>query len=45
MARVYAELIIKGRKTFEEVPDRIKEDVRQILIEMGHEELIETAEG
>ena len=41
MARVYAELIVKGRKTFEEVPDRIKEDVRQVLIEMGYGELAE----
>lgn len=41
MARVYAELIIKGRKSFIEVPERIKEDVRQILIDMGYEELAE----
>lgn len=34
MAVVYATLIIKGRKTFAEVPARIKEDVKQVLIDL-----------
>lgn len=39
MARVYAELIRKGRKTFSEVPDKIKEEVRQVLTVLGYGEL------
>lgn len=31
MAMAYALLIIKGRKTFQDVPDRLKEQVRDIL--------------
>ncbi len=30
MAIIYATLIIKGKKTFAEVPERIKEQVRQV---------------
>lgn len=30
MAVVYATLIIKGKKTFADVPDRIKEQVKQL---------------
>ena len=31
MAMAYATLIIKGRKTFKDVPDKIKGQVREIL--------------
>lgn len=31
MAIVYATLIIKGKKTFAQVPDRIKEQVKDVL--------------
>ncbi|SCY46240.1 hypothetical protein SAMN02910441_01527 [Ruminococcus sp. YE282] len=34
MAVVYATLIIKGKKTFAEVPARIKEQVKQVLIDL-----------
>ena len=34
MAVVYATLIIKGKKTFADVPDKIKEQVRQVLIDL-----------
>jgi hypothetical protein len=34
MAVVYATLIIKGKKTFAEVPEKIKEQVRQVLIDL-----------
>ena len=34
MAVVYATLIIKGKKTFTDVPDRIKEQVKQVLIDL-----------
>lgn len=32
MAVIYATLIVKGKKTFAEVPEVIKEKVKQILI-------------
>ena len=34
MAVVYATLIIKGKKNFADVPDRIKEQVKQVLIDL-----------
>ena len=34
MAVVYATLIIKGQKTFADVPDKIKEQVKQVLIDL-----------
>ena len=34
MAVVYATLIIKGKKTFADVPDKIKEQVRNVLIDL-----------
>ena len=39
MAIIYATLIIKGRKTFAQVPAVIKEDVRQVLIDLDCEAL------
>lgn len=39
MSVIYATLIVKGRKTFAQVPDLIKEQVRQILIDLECEEL------
>jgi len=41
MAVIYATLIVKGVKTFSEVPDRIKDQVRQVLIDLECEYLIE----
>lgn len=40
MAVVYATLIIKGKKTFDQVPDRIKDQVREVLIDLDCEHLI-----
>ena len=34
MARAYAELIIKGIKTLDDVPERLREEVKRILEEM-----------
>jgi hypothetical protein len=34
MAVIYATLIVKGKKTFAEVPALIKEQVRQVLIDI-----------
>jgi hypothetical protein len=41
MAVIYATLIIKGKKTFAQVPVKIQEQVRQVLIDLECEELIE----
>jgi hypothetical protein len=41
MAVVYATLIIKGKKTFADVPDRIKEQVKEVLIDLDCPELAE----
>ena len=40
MAMVYASLIIKGKKTFAQVPVTIKEQVKQILIDCECEHLV-----
>ena len=34
MAMAYATLIIKGKKTFNDVPDRLKEQVKEILYDL-----------
>lgn len=41
MAVVYATLIIKGKKTIEQVPGLIREQVREILLDMDLPELAE----
>lgn len=41
MAVIYATLIIKGRKTFSDVPAKLKEQVRTILVDMDCAELAE----
>ncbi len=41
MAVVYATLIVKGKKTYAEVPERIKEQVKQVLIDLDCGELAE----
>lgn len=41
MAAIYASLVIKGEKTFSEVPERIRDKVKAILIEKGFAELAE----
>ena len=38
MAMIYAQLIIKGKKTFKEVQDKLKEQVKSILIDLELEE-------
>ena len=40
MAMIYVSLIVKGVKTFAEVPSTMKEQVRQILIDIDCEHLI-----
>lgn len=41
MAVIYATLIVKGKKTFAQVPAVIKEQVKQILIDLEVPELAE----
>jgi hypothetical protein len=41
IAMIYAALIIKGRKKFSEVPDKIKDQVKAALTELGEEDLAE----
>ena len=41
MAVVYATLIIKGKKTFADVPERIKGQVKQALVDLDCPELAE----
>lgn len=40
IAQLYAKKIIDGKKTFDEVPRLLKNEVRKILIESGHKELV-----
>lgn len=40
MAIIYATLIVKGKKTFAQVPAKIQNQVRQVLIDLECEELI-----
>ena len=39
MAIIYAQLIIKGKRTFESVPALVKPQVKEILIDMELQEL------
>ena len=41
MFLVYCSLIIKGKKKFSDVPDKLKEQVKEALIDMECEYLIE----
>lgn len=41
MAVIYATLIVKGKKTISQVPELIKEQVKQILIDLEVPELAE----
>lgn len=41
MHNIYADLILKGLKTIDDVPLRIREKVKQELIRRGREDLAE----
>ena len=45
MHNIYADLIIKGLKTIDDVPTRIREKVKQELIRRGREDLTVEKEG
>ena len=40
MAKVYAHLIRNGKKKIEEVPEKIKPQLKQVLIDLECEDLI-----
>ena len=40
MAIIYATLIVKGKKTYVQVPEKIKPQVKQVLIDLECEDLI-----
>ena len=40
MEKVYVQLIMKGKKTYKEVPEKLKKQFKGILIEYQREELI-----
>ena len=40
IAKLWTDRIIAGDKTFAQVPAKLKEQVRQLLIDSGHEDLI-----
>lgn len=44
MVKIYANLIIKGIKTIDDVPTRIKDEVKQELFKEGHPELAEVGD-
>lgn len=41
MAVIYATLIIKGKRTFKSVPNRLKDEVKEILISLECANLVE----
>lgn len=45
MAAIYVALIIKGRRTYASVPGRIKPQVKQMLIDLELEDLIDEEES
>ena len=40
MAMLWANQILIGRKTYKEVPKLLKDQVKQILIDAGYEDLV-----
>lgn len=40
IARVFADIIEDGRRTYESTPEKYKEDVKSYLIEDGYENLV-----
>ena len=41
MAVIYATLIVKGKKTFDQVPMKLKDQVKEILVDLEVPELAE----
>lgn len=45
MAVIYATLIVKGKKTINDVPPVIREQVKQILIDLDYQSLQSKPQG
>lgn len=45
MAVIYAALIVKGKKSIADVPEKIREQVKGVLIDLDVPELAEETEG
>lgn len=45
MAVIYAALIVKGKKSIADVPEKIREQVKDVLIDLDVPELAEETEG
>ena len=45
MAVIYATLIVKGKKSIADVPEKIREQVKEILADLDVPELAEETEG
>ena len=41
MAIIYVTLIVKGKRTYRSVPEKLKNEVREILISLECENLVE----
>lgn len=41
MAVIYAALIVKGKKTIADVPEKIREQVKEVLVDLDLSELAE----
>ncbi|MGO5112259.1 CD1375 family protein [Oscillospiraceae bacterium LCP25S3_E10] len=41
MAMIYVSLIVKGKKTYSQVPAKLKQEVKQILIDIDCANLVE----
>ncbi len=41
LEEMYVQLILSGKRFFAEVPEEVKEKVRQLLIDMGREDLLD----
>jgi hypothetical protein len=45
MHKIYADLIVKGLKTIDDVPLKIRDKVKQELIKRGREDLAEPSDN
>lgn len=41
MAEMYVRLILQGKRFYEEVPKEVKEQVKELLVNMNREDLLE----
>lgn len=40
IAKLWAEQVMNGKKTFAQVPSKLKELVKEVLVERGREDLV-----